>query len=293
MMRARRVSRDQLKTITDEEWVDHSRSPFVDGDDCWVPVVPGLPFDREIEQPPRYTGRGFYMIGDVAVIHGERPAPAEVDAIVRFRNPRGVLWIESLRDVIRTPQTEILFGTAGEVQHRESGYSFILDPQKVMFSQGNREEKQRIADLIRAGSGNERVADMFAGIGYFSIPVAGAGAQVHAMEINPISFGYLERNIRANRVPGQITAAPGDCRTLLSGTYDRILMGHFDAITMLPDALQHVKPGSVLHLHSIGPVEDRIRAALESAGFSATIQVHKVKKYRPHAWHVVQDVCIQ
>jgi tRNA wybutosine-synthesizing protein 2 len=291
-MRARKVSRDQLGTITSEEWVDHSRSPFVDGDDCWVPVREGLPFDRDIEREPHYTGRGFYMVGDVAVIHGDRPAPAEVDEIVRLRKPRGVLWIESLQDITRIPHTEVLRGTVGEVRHRESGFTFILDPQKVMFSQGNRTEKMRIADLIRAGSGNERVADMFAGIGYFSIPAASAGASVHAMEINPVAFGYLERNIRENALAGCIRAGLGDCRGLLDGTYDRILMGHFEAIAFFPAALGHVKPGSVVHLHSIGPVEDQIRAALESAGFSATIQVHKVKKYRPHAWHVVQDVTI-
>jgi tRNA wybutosine-synthesizing protein 2 len=291
-MRARKISRDQLTTISSEDWVDRSRSPFVDGDECWVPVREGMPCDCEIERPPHYAGRGFYMIGDVAVIRGDRPAPAQVNEIIRFRQPRGVLWIESLKDVTRTPQTEILFGTVGDVQHRESGYTFILDPRKVMFSQGNRTEKMRIADLIRAGPGNERVADMFAGIGYFSIPAAGAGARVHAMEINPVAFGYLERNIRDNRFSDRIEATPGDCRNLLTGTYDRILMGHFDAVTMFPDALQHVKTGSIIHLHSIGPVEGQIRAALESAGFSATIQVHKVKKYRPHAWHVVQDVSI-
>jgi len=37
----------------------------------------------------------------------------------------------------------------------------------------------------------------------------------------------------------------------------------------------------------------KIRYALvESAGFSATINVHKVKKYRPHTWHIVQDVTL-
>jgi tRNA wybutosine-synthesizing protein 2 len=292
-MRARKVSRDQLKTVGSEDWVDRSRSPFVDGDACWVPVREGMPFDREIAKLPLYEGRGYHMIGDVAVIHGARPDPTEVDRIVRSRSPRGVLWIESLKKVTRTPQTEILFGTVGEVQHRESGYTFLLDPRKVMFSQGNRTEKMRIADLIRAGPGHERVADMFAGIGYFSIPAAGAGARVHAMEINPVAFGYLEQNIRANHFSDCIDAACGDCRDLLTGTYDRILMGHFDAVTMVSHALQHVAAGSTIHVHSIGPVVDRIQAALESAGFSATIQVHKVKKYRPHAWHVVQDVKIE
>jgi tRNA wybutosine-synthesizing protein 2 len=59
---------------------------------------------------------------------------------------------------------------------------------------------------------------------------------------------------------------------------------------MLPNALQHAAAGTTLHVHSIGPVEEQVRALVEGAGFSATIHVHKVKKYRPHAWHVVQDV---
>lgn len=291
-MRARKVKTADLETVRGAGWADLTRSPWVEGDIAWVPVKEGEPFDAEIPERTPYTGRGYYMTGDVAILHGDRPSPAETEAIVRFRHPRGVVWIASLDDVTRTPRTELLFGTAGEVCHRESGYAFILDPQKVMFSMGNRDEKARIASLIRDGPGDERVADMFAGIGYFTIPMAGAGARVHAMEINPVAFGYLERNIAENRLSGRITAALGDCRTLLSGTYDRIVMGHFDAMTMLPEALAHARAGTNLHVHSIGPAEERILPAVEGAGFSATIQVHKVKKYRPHAWHVVQDVTL-
>ena len=69
-------------------------------------------------------------------------------------------------------------------------------------------------------------------------------------------------------------------------------MGHFDAISMLSSALSHAHEGTVIHLHSIGTIEETIREMVESAGFSATIHVHKVKKYRPHAWHMVQDVTI-
>jgi tRNA wybutosine-synthesizing protein 2 len=291
-MKARKVPRVDLQKIRAEDWVDPERSPFVDGDVAWVPVKTGNPFVEEIPERSRYTGRGYYMTGDVAVVHGDRPSPAEIAAIISFRHPRGVVWIESLGDVTRTPKTEVLWGTAGEVHHRESGYTFILDPQKVMFSMGNRNEKARIAELIRAGTGHERIADMFAGIGYFTIPMAGAGARIHAMEINPVAFGFLERNIRENRFSDRVIATPGDCRTLLDGTYDRIVMGHFDAITMLPEALSHAQAGTILHVHSIGPAEEPIRTAAEGAGFSATIQVHTVKKYRPHAWHVVQDVIL-
>jgi tRNA wybutosine-synthesizing protein 2 len=69
-------------------------------------------------------------------------------------------------------------------------------------------------------------------------------------------------------------------------------MGHFDAIGMLPCALSHVRTGTIIHLHSIGIQEERVREMVESAGFSSGICVHRVKKYRPHAWHVVHDITI-
>jgi len=291
-MQARRIKREDLPLVRDAGWADPSRSPFVDGDDAWVPVREGEEFDADIPERSRYTGRGYFMAGDVAVVHGDRPSTVEIEEIIAFRRPRGIVWIEALEDVTRTPKTDLLWGTAGEVRHKENGYLFIMDPQEVMFSMGNRNEKMRIARLIRSGSGHERVADMFAGIGYFTIPMAGAGAEVHAMEINPVAFRYLERNIAVNRFTDRVTTGLGDCRALLSGIYDRIVMGHFDAVTMLPEALAHAEAGSVLHIHSIGTVEEQIRSAVEGAGFSSTIRVHKVKKYRPHAWHVVQDVIL-
>jgi tRNA wybutosine-synthesizing protein 2 len=161
-----------------------------------------------------------------------------------------------------------------------------------MFAQGNRSEKMRIAQMVRNSTPVERVADMFAGIGYFTIPVAGSGAHVHAMELNPVAFGYLNRNIVENGLSDRVETSPGDCRDLLTGIYDRIVMGHFDAISMLPSALLHVHEGSIIHLHSIGIVENAIKDLADKAGFSATIHVHKVKKYRPHTWHMVQDVII-
>ena len=291
-MRVKAVSRENLRDIASEDWIDHSRSPYTDGNIAWVPVRDDRPCDRELPRRMRYRGKGFFMLGDVAVIHGKKPAPADVEEIVSFRHPRGVLWIGSLRGVARTPETEILWGDAGEVRHRENGYTYILDPAKVMFAQGNRTEKMRMAQLVRLSPTAERVADMFAGIGYFTIPMAGSGASVHAMEINPIAYGYLERNIRENDLSGRVDTSPGDCRNLLTGIYDRIVMGHFDALSVLPFVLSHVREGSVIHLHSIGAVEDKIRKETEKAGFSATIHVRNVKKYRPHVWHVVQDVMI-
>ena len=291
-MKVRAVDKNQLCEAMTQDWADRSRRPYAQGNIAWVPVRDGEVFTHDLPEKKPYRGRGFFMLGDVAVLHGKKPGREAVEEIVSFRHPRGVIWIESLNDVTRTPRAEVLWGEAGDVCHRENGYVYELDPQKVMFSQGNREEKMRIAQLVRESPDTERVGDMFAGIGYFTIPMAGSGAMVHAMEVNPIAFDYLKRNIAHNELAKRVSPALGDCRTLLDGEYDRIVMGHFDAIDMLPSVLSHVHTGSVIHLHSIGPVKDRIQDILKGTGFSATIQVHNVKKYRPHAWHVVQDVTL-
>ncbi|MDD1696121.1 MAG: SAM-dependent methyltransferase [Methanoregula sp.] len=291
-MRVRAVPKDRLPEIAGESWIDPAKRPYVNGETAWVPVRDDAPCEREIPRRARYQGKGFFMAGDIAVIHGKKPCKKEIEEIVGFRHPRGVLWIESLHDNTRTPSTELLWGDAGEVRHRENGFTYIFDPGNVMFAQGNRIEKMRVAQLVRNSAKNERVADMYAGIGYFTIPMAGSGGCVHAMEINPVAFGYLNRNVVENGFEERVVTSLGDCRDLLTRTYDRIVMGHFDAITMLPCALSHAHEGTVIHLHSIGTVEEEIKGIMESAGFSATIHVHKVKKYRPHAWHMVQDVTI-
>ncbi len=289
-MRVRAVSKEKAIHLSTAGWVDRSRDPYAEGDTLWVPVLPSESCDRELPERKCYLGRGYYMVGDIAVLHGQKPTAEELAILARFRRPRGIVWIRSLHDITRTPDAQLVWGTGGEVCHKEAGFSYILDPEKVMFSMGNRDEKTRIARMVRESPRRERIADMFAGIGYFSLPLAGAGAAVHAMEINPVAFDYLVRSTEFNRLSGRITPSRGDCRRLLAGTYDRIVMGHFDAISMLPEALDHAAPGSILHVHSVGTVEEQVRDLVGSAGFSATIHVHTVKKYRPHAWHVVQDV---
>jgi len=288
-VRARKVPATALAGLRDAEWVDRTRRPYVRDGTAWVPVREGYPADEDLPEREVYRGRGYHLVGDVAILHGDAPTDEELAGIIRRCCPRGVIRVKGLVGAMRTPDAEILYGTAGEVRHREEGYTFILDPGRVMFAQGNRNEKVRIAALIRPG---ERVADMFAGIGYFTIPAASSGATVHAMEINPTAFEYLRRNVIENHVADHVTAEIGDCRALLSGTYDRILMGHFDAPSMLADALAHVHSGSVLHVHSIGDATPTIREAVTEAGFLATITARRVKKYGPHAWHMVQDVTI-
>ncbi len=287
--RIREVPLEQLSSAAESDWADRSRRAFVTGTTAYVPVREGYTSTGDLPTRHPYVGRGYQMIGPIAVVRGKRPSPEEVQQIVDWQHPRGVLWICSHSGVCRTPVTEVMYGSTGDVIHRESGISFWIDPSAVMFSQGNRTEKMRIATLTRSG---ERVADMYAGIGYFTLPVARAGGTVHAMEINPVAFRYLQKNIVQNDLSDRVEAGCGDCRDLLSGVYDRVIMGHFDSVHALSHALSHVGPGSVLHVHSSGHQPPNITGQLKAADFEARISVRAVKKTAPHCWHFVQDVTL-
>ncbi|MEN6609225.1 MAG: SAM-dependent methyltransferase [Methanoregulaceae archaeon] len=291
-MRVRVLPASELVAALREPWVDPDRRPFIENSVACVPVREGFPGDSDIPERKQYRGRGYQMIGDIAVVHGTRPSGEEVAGILAWRKPRGLLWIRGYRGIERIPDCELLHGSCGDVLHREAGISYHIDPSRVMFAQGNREEKMRIARLVAESPGPERVADMFAGIGYFTLPAARAGATVHAMEINPVSFAYLSRNIAENRMEERVTAGCGDSRSLLSGEYDRIIMGHFDAAGMIPDALRHAHPGTVLHVHSLAGIRESVKEMAGDAGFGMGSVTRRVKKYSPGVYHIVEDVTL-
>ena len=292
-MRVRVVPLERLSSVMDEAWVDTERRPFVRDGVAFVPVADGYPCDEEISERHNYVGRGYQMVGDIALIHGRAPTAEETEEIRSWARPSAILHIRGYDGVMRRPEITVLEGASHEVVHHEAGIVYRLDPARVMFSMGNRDEKMLLASAVRGSGREERCADMFAGIGYFTLPAARAGARVHAMEINPESHAYLVANIRENALGNRITAECGDCRDLLAGVYDRVLMGHFDAGQFLSDALSHVKPGSILHVHSIGDISRAIGDACRECGMEAEISVRNVKKYAPGRWHMVQDVVIQ
>ncbi|KAL3194410.1 hypothetical protein MRX96_016205 [Rhipicephalus microplus] len=74
----------------------------------------------------------------------------------------------------------------------------------------------------------EIVVDLFAGIGYFTLPYllhAGA-AHVHACEWNPDALEALHRNLQLNGVQDRCTVHAGDCREVCpEGAADRVNLG--------------------------------------------------------------------
>jgi len=220
------------------------------------------------------------------------------EAYAKVLKARTVLLEKGMiRGVERRPDVELLFGKETETTHSESGILYRLDPTRVMFSSGNFDEKLRMASLDCRG---ETVVDMFAGIGYFTMPLAAkAGAEkVIACEINPEAIRFLRKNIELNRVADKVTVFGGDNRDLPGeGLADRVIMGYVNVTwQFLPKAFSLVKKGGMIHYQDTfsidripGGIIENVRNGSGGRPFEIA-GIREVKSYAPSISHMVADV---
>lgn len=202
-----------------------------------------------------------------------------------------VLAREGIDGEHREPNVRVVAGFGDtETIHREHGTAYALDLASVMFSPGNKAERIRMGDIVSAG---ETVFDMFAGIGYFTLPMARGGADVTATERNPAAFRFLLENAKLNDVTDRIHAYRTDCRAIRP-TVDRVVMGYYDARDYLDAGVAAVRTGGSLHVHDIAPLDDpfsQLSSALDAQDRPLEIQrKHIVKTHSPGMVHVVIDV---
>jgi len=302
-----------------------------DGEHVEVPVVaaPESVAGEVIEQDapdPRVAGlddllreRGFTeaeiagapsswaTVGDVVLVRfGEYPRREAVgEALLDLQGAETVLDRRGIDGEHREPDVEVVAGSGEtETVHTEHGTKYALDLATVMFSPGNKRERVRVGEAVAAG---ERVLDMFAGIGYFTLPMARAGAEVTAIERNPAAFAYLIENAPLNGVEGRVRPIRADCRDAIEAfreggeTFERIVMGYYDAYEYLDAALSVLEPGGVLHMHEATPEAElwerpvgRLRAAAEEQGREVEILDRRtVKTHSEGVSHVVVDARIE
>ena len=154
----------------------------------------------------------------------------------------------------RTRKLEILAGEdKTETEYKEHGCRFIVDVEKAFFSPRLSTERQRIASLTKNG---ETVINMFAGVGMFSIMIAKAKkCKVYSIDVNPIASKLCEKNIKLNKLTGEVISINGDSAKVISNKLrdagDRTLM-------LLPErsddyleaAISATKNDGIIHYYS-------------------------------------------
>lgn len=256
-----------------------------------------VPQELKALLPEKYERLGHVLV--LRLPEALLPYRGEIaEAYARVLKARTVLLEKGIiRGVERRPDVELLFGTETETTHSESGILYRLDPARVMFSSGNFDEKLRMASLDCRG---ETVVDMFAGIGYFTMPLAAkAGAErVIACEINPEAVRFLRRNIELNHVEDVVTVFEGDNRDLPGeGFADRVVMGYVNVTwQFLPKAFSLIKKGGIIHYQDTCSIDRIPRGLLDKVSQGSggrpyeVLGIREVKAYAPSISHMVVDI---
>ncbi len=240
------------------------------------------------------------VIGDILIIRGE---VENLEGLLETPGVNRIVKLGRISGLKREPEVEVIFGNGTETIHRENKCSFKLDVSKIMWSKGNTTERKRMSIIPEEG---ETIVDMFAGIGYFSIPMAvhSKPAKIYSIEINPVSYEYLCENVHLNKIEGIIEPMMGDCREIAPrGIADRVLMGYIGNTNEYLDvAMDVLKEGGIIHYHEsvpdklkfIRPIE-RIKEAAREADRELFMVLNKriIKPYSPGVYHVVVDVIIK
>lgn len=194
--------------------------------------------------------------------------------------------------IYRTPSVSLIEGKGGDVTHLENGIRFIFDPEKIMFSPGNVNERVSTSSIRLKGG---RILDMFSGIGYFTLPLAkySGASEITAVDINPEAVKYLKLSAKLNHVEHIVKAVNDDSfKFEPDGEFDIVVMGNFRSPELFGKALGKTVNGGRIILHHLVPEgkTDSISATLEELAEEEGKKIrvggsHRVKSYSPKVWH--------
>jgi len=238
----------------------------------------------------------FDVIGHVAIVKLPdelmQHSKAIAKAIAEVNKPvKTVCLDEGVKGESRTRGLKILYGSKDTLTtYKEHGLTFKVDPRTMFFSPRLATERKIVADQVTIG---ERVFDMFAGVGPFSILIAKTKSpeQVFACDINQQAYDLLVENIKTNKVEGVVVPMLGDVREAVAKVpqVNRIIMNlPHSSFDFLEVAAGRIAEEGTIHYYEIleqDRLEGRIaevRERLSSFGKPVKeVTVRTVKSYSP------------
>ncbi|MBW6471161.1 MAG: class I SAM-dependent methyltransferase family protein [Methanosarcinaceae archaeon] len=215
------------------------------------------------------TPKRFDIIGNIAVIS----IPPELDdfkdeiakTIVSKRgNVRTVLnKVAKLDGEKRVGGFERLLGSDTVTQHREFGFEYRLDLNKVFFNSRLGFERKRVTAQVLP---SENVIIPFCGVGPFVVPAAASGAKITAIEKNTEACKWLAENVRLNGVGSNVSIINADASEIVNIPYinfDRaIVPTPYGLDSYLASILPLVKKEGMVHFYTF-KVESQIQGLID------------------------------
>jgi tRNA wybutosine-synthesizing protein 2 len=218
-----------------------------------------------------------------------------------------------IKGIFREPQIEILafrHNIAEKIATiKENGCIYRFDITKLMFAKGNINERVRIAKQVKSG---EIIVDMFAGIGYFSVPIGKLSnpKKVYSIELNPNAFYFLNENLKLNHISHKFETFNSDNRKIVQYLLDngvkadRVVMGYLPPpMDFMDSAFKISKKGTIIHYECLlnedlekkkKEVKEILSQILEKAKIQKKsvklLSINYVKSFKPHVNHEVLDL---
>ncbi len=294
----------------------HLLIPIVDDDvDMEYPVVE-RDF-KKLEQPPssltdvvdlpdelvNELPSSYDIVGDIVVVK----IP---DSLEPYRKPLGESLLKLHKNVNVVLEDRGVEGDfrvrdvvhlAGEHRtstvYKEHGSEFAIDLTKAYFSPRLATERMRVVEKVQPG---ERILDMFAGVGPFSVLIARNVDvdKIYAVDMNPDAVELLRKNIRKNSVGKKVEAIEADARGV-KVKVDRVIMNlPHSARDFLDHALKsldhskgYVHYYEVISTEGLETLESALTDIIKKLGFHAkVIDVREVRTYSASKVHVAVDL---
>ena len=264
------------------------------------------------KNPPSEIPKKWERFSDIAILPsgsfedegwGDIVGPDFWKAVAQGLNVERLGVMGEVTGRIRKSGVKMLLGDDDWVVRRENGVDYGYHVTKCMFSAGNVNERRRMGEIVRRG---EVIVDLFAGIGYYSLPILvhSEVEHVHCCEWNDDAVESLEWGLERNNVSSLCTVHRGDNRETcksIGKVADRVILGLLPTSEKSFEAAMEVlsDSGGVMHIHGLAKpdeysewAEDVMRRIcnFREGSRARIIAVNRIKSYAPRWDHVVLDV---
>ncbi|MHA1268690.1 MAG: class I SAM-dependent methyltransferase [Candidatus Helarchaeota archaeon] len=254
--------------------------------------------------------KSFDTIGGIIIIE----IPEELkefegligDALIKsLKNIRTVFSkVSNVSGDYRLQRLELIGGEDNSlVVHKENNCIFELDVKKVYFSPRLSSERLRIVNQVNNG---EKIIDMFAGVGPYSIQIAkNKAVEVISFDINPNAIKFLKRNIKLNKVVS-IKPILGEAKNYMDkyrNYADRIIMNlpesAFKYIKIACELIS--KKGGIIHYYQFISNEQDDKEIIENISkeiekskrsIEKVLFIKRIKQISPNKSQIAIDIKI-